>query len=143
MLQLNDYRCAANLVADPEIKTMESGKVLANIRLAVNRSWKKPGATEYTTETLFISGTAWEKTADYVGKYLKKGDQVYVEGSLRSEEWEKDGVKRSTIKIRIQRIQSLKVKPKSETADEVVRDESTGTTGDAGDDKKKTDEVPF
>lgn len=75
-----------NLGADPEIRTTSSGKEVANFSLGV-RSGKD--GTEW------IRVVAWEKMAENVEKYLRKGSRAYVEGELRTREWEdNDGNKR-------------------------------------------------
>lgn len=108
MPDLNKVVLAGRLTRDPELKYIASGKAVCKMGLAVSRKYKL-GDGEQREETLFINVTTWEKSAEYCGKYLRKGKPIVVEGRLRSNEWEDKttGQKRSTIEVSAERIQQL------------------------------------
>lgn len=100
----------ARVTADSEIRYTQSGKAVAQTRLAFN----KPRFNEQTREwendkTFFIDGTTWEDTAERASEQLKKGIEVYVTGDLETQQWEQDGQKRSKPSLTIRR---FKVIPK-------------------------------
>ncbi|WP_405676865.1 single-stranded DNA-binding protein [Streptomyces sp. NBC_01511] len=82
------------LTADPEIRFTPSGKAVASISLAFNSRRKNPQTQEWEdADVFFVRGTAWERLAENVTESLAKGMEVLVTGELRTESWEKDGVK--------------------------------------------------
>ncbi len=107
MASLNKVFLIGNLTKDPELRYTTSGVPVANLRLAVNRKYKDKGG-ELKEDTCFVTVTAWDKQAEICNQYLKKGRAVFVEGRLQSRSWETpDGQKRSTIDVRVERIQFL------------------------------------
>ncbi len=98
-MDLNKVMIIGRLTRDPEIRTIPSGDTVANFGVATNRIWtnaqgQKQEAVEYHNIV------AWRKLADICGQYLKKGDRVYIEGSLQTRDWEgQDGIKRYRTEI--------------------------------------------
>ena len=89
---MNKIILLGRLVADPETRITQSGIAMTRFKLAVNRQGK-PQEGQPTAD--FIQITAWRQTAEFVGKYFAKGQQVLVEGYLRNNSWtDKDGNKR-------------------------------------------------
>lgn len=88
-----------NLGQDPDVRSTSSGQMVANFSLATNRSWTdRNGQRQEQTEWHKI--VAWAKLAEIIEQYLKKGDQVYIEGRLQTRSWEdKSGEKRYTTEI--------------------------------------------
>ncbi len=93
MASYNKTVLVGNLTRDPDIKRLDSGLVIASLGLAVNDRVKRNN--EWVDEVCFIDITYFGKTAEVCETYLNKGSQILVEGKLRLEQWEKDGVKRS------------------------------------------------
>ncbi|HCC24817.1 MAG TPA: single-stranded DNA-binding protein, partial [Holosporales bacterium] len=92
MPNLNKVMLIGNITKDPEIRYTPAGDPVLNINLAINRTWKnKSGERQKSVE--FISVVIWNKTADVVAQYCKKGDPLFVEGRIQTRSWEKDGVK--------------------------------------------------
>ena len=92
-----------NLARDPEVRNVNTGgrqTSVANFTIAVSREFTKQNG-ETDKITTFVQCEAWDTGAEAIAESLKKGDLVMVEGSLRNDSWEKDGVKHSTIKIRV------------------------------------------
>lgn len=91
MAGVNKVILLGRLGADPEVKTLESGTTVASIRLATTERYKdKNGNQQESTE--WHNVVFWRGLADVVAKYLKKGDQAYVEGRIKTRKWtDKDG----------------------------------------------------
>lgn len=93
---MNNVILMGRLCADPEIGTTASGKKYAKYRLAVNR----PGKTADGQPTAdFINCIAWEKSADFVERWLTKGKQILIRGRIQTGSYEKDGQKHYTTDI--------------------------------------------
>lgn len=107
MASVNKVILIGNLGRDPEMRYLPSGDAVANLRIATTEKFKDRNgemqeATEWHTVAFF------GKTAEVCGQYLKKGSQIYVEGSLRTRKWQdKDGNDRYTTEIRGDRMQML------------------------------------
>ena len=82
-----------NVGMDPEVRTLETGVKVARVRLATTERIFNRQTNETTEHTEWHTVTLWRGLAEVVDKYVRKGSQLYVEGSLRSREWERDGVK--------------------------------------------------
>ena len=92
-----------NLVRDPELRMVNtSGKQTAvvNFTVAVSREYTKSSG-ERDKITSFINCEAWDSGAEMIADSFNKGDLVMIEGSLRNDVWEKDGVKHSSLKVRV------------------------------------------
>ena len=101
MASVNKVILIGNLGRDPEIRYTQSGEPIANFTLATNEVWNdKSGQKQERTEWHRVE--VFGKTAQVVRDYVTKGRQVYIEGSIRYEEWtDKDGNKRNTTRIRV------------------------------------------
>lgn len=98
MSSVNKCVIIGRLGRDPEVKFLTSGGAVCNFSVATDEKWTdKQGQKQERTEWHNI--VAWGKLAEICGEYLAKGRQVYVEGSLRTEEYEKDGVKKYATKV--------------------------------------------
>lgn len=92
-----------NLTRDPELRRIDSnGKSVSvvNFTVAVSREYTKASG-ERDKVTTFINCEAWDSGAEVIAESFRKGDLVMVEGSLRNDSWEKDGVKHSTLRVRV------------------------------------------
>lgn len=116
-----------NLARDPELRMVggEKSTAVVNFTIAVNREFTRANGTQDKI-TSFISCEAWDSGAEAIANTLKKGDLVLVEGSLRNDSWEKDGVKHSTLKVRVNTFAPLAKSTRAskntslETAEETV-----------------------
>jgi len=108
---VNKVILVGHLGADPEIRYLPSGEAVANLRLATTDVWKdKDGNKQEATEWHRIS--FFGRQAEVCGQYLKKGAQIYVEGSIRTRKWQdKEGQDRYTTEIRGDRMQMLGGRP--------------------------------
>lgn len=106
MAGVNKVILVGNLGADPEMRYTADGTAVCNFRIAVSEKFKdRQGNLQERTEWFKI--VTWRKLAETCGQYLTKGKQVYVEGRIRNEMWEKDGVKQYSYKIEALTMQML------------------------------------
>jgi single-strand DNA-binding protein len=106
---INSVVLAGNVVADPESRNTNSGKAVATFRLAVNNPINDK-------DVVYIDVDTWEKQAEFVGNYVKKGSSVSVVGRLKQDSWEKDGKKMTKTLVVAERVGFLGSKKKSEDA---------------------------
>ncbi len=108
MPDMNKVFLAGRLTRDPELRYIQSGTALCKLGLAVSRKYRTKDG-EQKEETLFINVTCWGKTAEYVGENYHKGRPVFIEGRLKSDEWEdkNTGQKRTAIDVTADRVQAL------------------------------------
>jgi single-strand DNA-binding protein len=106
MANVNKVILIGNLTRDVELKQLPSGNPVAQIGLAINRKWKDK-AGEDQEEVTFVDCEAWGKTAEIMAKYLAKGKPVFIDGRLKLDSWEKDGEKRSKLKVVVESFQFL------------------------------------
>src|SRR3990170_1734586 len=108
MASVNKVIVVGNLGADPETKYLPSGDAVTNIRVASTDKWKDKTSGEAKEATEWHRIAFFGRLATIAGEYLKKGSQVYVEGSLRTRKWQdKDGQDRYSTEIRADVMQML------------------------------------
>ena len=99
MAGINKVILVGNLGRDPEVRTLENGAKVANFTLATSESYKNREGQRVTT-TEWHNIVLWRGLADIAERYLSKGNQVYIEGKIRTRSWDdKDGIKRYTTEI--------------------------------------------
>lgn len=97
---INKVILVGNLGADPEVKYMPNGGAVANVSLATTDSWKDKESGEQRERTEWHRLVFFNRLAEIAGEYLRKGSQIYVEGSLRTRKWQsQDGQDRYTTEI--------------------------------------------
>ncbi len=104
---VNKVILVGNLGADPETRYTANGAAITSIRIATSESWKDKTTGEQQERTEWHRIKFFGKLAEIAGEYLKKGSQVYVEGKLRTDEYEKDGVKRYSTDVIADEMQML------------------------------------
>ena len=108
MASINKVIIVGNLGKDPEMRSFPNGDQVANISIATTDRWKDKTSGEMKEATEWHRINFNGRLAEIVGQYLKKGSQVYVEGSLRTRKWtDKDGVEKFTTEIRADQMQML------------------------------------
>lgn len=109
-----------NLARDPEVRVVNAGgkqTTVVNFTVAVSREYTKSNG-EKDKVTTFVPCEAWDSGAEIIADSFKKGDLVLVEGSLRNDSWEKDGVKHNTLKVRVNNFSKItKLSSKKNKAD--------------------------
>ena len=94
---LNVVALMGRLVADPELKTTQSGNSVCTFRVAVDRSYVQQGEERQAD---FITVTAWRKTAEFVSKYFQKGSMISVQGRLETRQYQdKNGNNRTATEV--------------------------------------------
>ncbi len=97
---INKVILVGNVGADPEIRTLETGTKVARVRLATTERIYNRQTQEAKEHTEWHTVVLWRGLADVADKYVRKGSQIYIEGSLRSNEWtDKEGGKRYGVEI--------------------------------------------
>ena len=108
MASINKVIIVGNLGKDPEMRSFPNGDQVANVSIATTDKWKDKQTGEMKEATEWHRINFNGRLAEIVGQYLKKGSQVYVEGSLRTRKWtDKDGVEKFTTEIRADQMQML------------------------------------
>jgi single-strand DNA-binding protein len=97
---INKVILVGNLGADPETRAMPSGSTVANLRIATSESWRDKQTGEQQERTEWHRVALFGRLAEVAAEYLKKGSQVYIEGSLRTRKWtDKQGQERYSTEI--------------------------------------------
>jgi single-strand DNA-binding protein len=119
---MNIVLLRGNLTRDPELRTVTTGEKQTSVvtfTVAVSRDFTRANGTKDKIVS-YIQCEAWDSGAEIIGDSFKKGDLVMIEGSLRNDSWEKDGVKHSTLKVRVNNFSKITKLKKKETAEESV-----------------------
>jgi single-strand DNA-binding protein len=97
---VNKVILIGNLGADPETRAMPSGTTVANLRIATSESWRDKQTGEQQERTEWHRVALFGRLAEVAAEYLRKGSQVYIEGSLRTRKWQdKQGNERYSTEI--------------------------------------------
>ena len=108
MASVNKVIIVGNLGRDPEVRTFPSGDRAANVTVATTDRWKDKQSGEMKEATEWHRIVFNGRLAEIVEQYLRKGSQVYVEGSLRTRKWtDQSGVEKFTTEIRADQMQML------------------------------------
>ena len=125
-----------NLGRDPETRYTASGEAICNFSIACTESWKDKQTGEKKEMTEWVRVSAFGKLAEICSQYLKKGSQVYVEGSLRTRKWtDKDGVEKYTTEIRCDDMKMLGGRPEGGS-------QSSGGRNDGYDQSPRSESPP-
>jgi single-strand DNA-binding protein len=112
----NSVVLVGNVTRDPEVKFLQSGTAVCDLGLAINERVKR--GDDYVDEPVFVDCTCFGRTAEVAGEYLSKGAPVLIAGRLKYEQWEKDGQKRSKLKVVAEKLQMLGQRQRSEDSQE-------------------------
>ena len=145
MSGVNKVILVGNLGADPELRSTPSGTPVANFRIATNEFFtNQSGEREQRTEWHRI--VAFGRLAEICGQYLKKGRQVYIEGRLRTREWEdQGGNRRFTTEITATQMVMLGARGDAEYVSDEAQPEATEDEGVsvARETSQEDDDLPF
>jgi len=130
-----------NLGKDPEVKYLENNVAVAKFSLATNETWKDKSGTK-KEHTEWHNVVLWRGLAEISEKYLHKGDRVYIEGRLRTRNWDdKDGIKRYTTDVIADNMTMLTVRRDDDVSsggsDQASQSPDMETTDN------KSDDLPF
>jgi len=132
---MNRVILIGRLTKDPEIRT-SGNYTIASFSIAVDRKFKRDGEPEAD----FFNYTAFNKTAEFIEKYCKKGTKMAVEGRIQNDNYEKDGVKHYGVKIMVDSLEfaeSKSVSSAASTKAEITGDEFADAASTL------TEELPF
>tara|TARA_R110000744_G_scaffold192722_1_gene311850 strand:+ start:476 stop:970 length:495 start_codon:yes stop_codon:yes gene_type:complete len=104
---INKVILVGNVGQKPEMKAMPSGDQVASFSLATSESWKDKNTGQQQERTEWHNCVAFKGLAGVIGQYVNQGSKLYVEGQLRTQSWEKDGVKRYKTEIVVSDMQML------------------------------------
>jgi single-strand DNA-binding protein len=142
MASLNKVLLIGHLTKDPELRYIANGSAVANLRMAINRTYKLVSG-EQKEDVCYVTVVVWRKQAEAAGEYLKKGDPLFVEGRLQSRSWEtEDGQKRNVLEVVAERIQFLSKAKNSGNIENV----DTANSADIGSPEVPTpsdEDIPF
>ncbi|MDP6034983.1 MAG: single-stranded DNA-binding protein [Verrucomicrobiota bacterium] len=108
MPNYNKVILMGRLTRDPEVRYVSSGTPVAGLSIAVNRYWRNQDGQQQE-DTTFVDVSAFGKTAETIGQYLKKGKPIFMEGHLRLDQWDdkQTGEKRSKLKVIMDRFEFI------------------------------------
>ena len=133
MKGINKVILVATVGKDPEVKYMPSGGAVCNLTAATNESWKDKQTGEKKERTEWHRLTFYASLAEIIGEYVRKGQQIYVEGRLQTRKWQKDGQDHYTTEIIVSDMQMLGGKHESA---------SKSASREPGSDDFKDDDLP-
>lgn len=108
MASVNKVILIGNVGRDPETRYSPNGGAICNLSIATTRNWKDKGSGEKREETEWHRVVFYDRLAEIVGEYVKKGRPIYVEGRLKTRKWQdKDGVEKYTTEIIAEEMQLL------------------------------------
>ena len=147
-MAVNRVILIGNVGQNPEIKSTQDGKKIANFSIGISESWKDKNSGERKTKTEWVNIAAFGNIASVIESYVKKGSKVYVEGALQTNNYtDANGVKKSATKVVLQgfnsTIQLLDGKKDGEVSQHAI-DKGNGYAPESnhgGD--EEDDEVPF
>jgi single-strand DNA-binding protein len=137
MASVNKVILVGNLGKDPETRFTQSGDCVANFSIATTETWKDKNTGEKQEKTEWHKIVAWRRLGEICGEYLKKGSQVYIEGSLQTRQWEdKEGSKRYTTEVKAFTMKILNAK--GERQERGPEEPNQGGQAPSG-----SDDIPF
>jgi len=104
---INKVILVGNVGQDPETRYMPNGNAVTNLSLATSETWKDKNTGEQQERTEWHRVTFYQRLAEIVAEYVKKGSKIYVEGRLQTRSWEQDGVKKYATDIIANEMQML------------------------------------
>ena len=146
MASVNKVILIGNLGADPESRFAPSGDAICNIRLATTETWRDKNTGERREATEWHRVAFFGKLAEIAGQYLRKGSQVYIEGSLRTRKWtDKDGQEKYSTEIRADEMKMLGGKPEGQqqAAPQRQAPQQQAKPADSGGFGDFDDDIPF
>jgi single-strand DNA-binding protein len=104
---VNKVILVGNVGNDPEVRYMPNGNAVANVSIATSETWKDKNTGDQQEKTEWHRVVFFNRLAEIVEQYVKKGSKLYIEGRLQTRSWDQDGVKRYTTEIVANEMQML------------------------------------
>jgi single-strand DNA-binding protein len=145
MASLNKVMIIGNLGKDPETRTLQSGMTVTSITVATNESYTDRNGNK-VDQTEWHNVELWDNLSKIASQYLRKGSPVYIEGKIKTDSWEDNGVKKYITKIRALSLQLLGGRGEGGSTyvseSEAPKVASKGTA-DVSSSNSATDDLPF
>lgn len=104
---VNKVILVGNVGSEPEVRYMPNGNAVANLSVATSETWKDKNTGDQQEKTEWHRVVFFNRLAEIVEQYVKKGSKLYLEGRLQTRSWEQDGVKRYTTEVVANEMQML------------------------------------
>ena len=144
MAGVNKVILVGNLGRDPEMRTLESGVKIARFSLATTESYNDRNTGQRVDHTEWHNIILWRGLAEIAEKYLRKGNQVYIEGKLQTRSYQdKDGITKYSTEIVGQSMNMLGGRPVSAEPSYETTEQTTSPPVDPVDLPEETDDLPF
>lgn len=144
MAGVNKVILVGNLGRDPEIRTLESGVKVARFSIATTESYNDRNTGQRVDQTEWHNVVLWRGLAEIAEKYLRKGNQVYIEGKLQTRSYQdKDGITKYSTEIVGQNMNMLGGRPVSAEQSYETPNQTTTPPADTVDLPEETDDLPF
>ena len=145
---VNKVILVGNLGSDPEVRYTPAGAAVANVVLATSTSWRDKQSGELNERTEWHRLAFFNRLAEIVGEYLRKGSKVYVEGALRTRKWQdKTGIDRYTTEIIVNEMHMLDSRgPGGGNSSSDMQSNSSSFSPASGNDSNSDfsdDDIPF
>lgn len=142
-MSVNKVILVGNVGRDPEIRHLDKGVAVARFSLATTENYtSKTG--EKVSNTEWHNVVAWRGLAEVVEKYVKKGSQLYIEGRLRTRDYDKDGVKHYATEINADTLQLLgRREGQAEAVGQPMQTESVQSVSEPDFSQPEEDDLPF
>jgi single-strand DNA-binding protein len=132
---MNKVMLIGNVGADPQVKYLDQGVCVAQVRLATTeRGYTLQNGTQVPDRTEWHTCIFWRKQAEVVEKYVHKGDRLYVEGKIQSRDWtDRQGINRRAVEIMVDNMELLSPKPAASAPSEEQPEQPQPVTPSAND----------
>lgn len=117
MNDLNRFCCTGHVTRDPELSRLPGGSPVMNFPIAVSEAWTSATTGVREDRTCFLPVAVYGPYAETLAGIIRKGSLVYVDGTLRTNSWERDGRRMSRIQVVASRVQAIGPRPASRVAD--------------------------
>jgi single-strand DNA-binding protein len=143
MSGVNKVILLGRLGKDPEVRNLENGATVANFTMATSETYKDKTTGERKEITEWHNVVLWRGLAEIASKYLHKGDQVYIEGKLRTRSWEKEGVTRYTTEVLGDNMTLLGSKPAGSASGDRTTQPTSQPASNFSAPPNTSDDLPF
>jgi single-strand DNA-binding protein len=140
---LNKVTLIGRVGKDPEIKYTGAGKAIANFSIATSESYKDKQTGEKVEKTEWHNISAFDRLAEVIGEYVKKGALLYVEGKIQTRKYEKDGVERYATSILINEMKMLGGRSEGDNQQSQQRRAAPAAQPQGGGFDDMDDDIPF
>lgn len=131
MSGINKVIVLGNVGKEPETRSFDSGDTVTNFSVATSEKWKDKTSGEQKESTEWHRVSCFGKLSEIAGKYVKKGDKIYVEGSLRTRKWtDASGVEKYSTEVKAEKIELLGQKSNNQPQQEAAAPAGLGAIDD-------------